>query len=214
MTGILFDLDGTLLDTLGDLTASVNHTLRFYGLPERSAGEVRSFVGDGAAKLVARALPGLPGNPPVEEALAVYQAHYDLHFLDRTTPYPGIPELLETVRKTCPVGIVSNKPHRSVKPLCVQFFPGIYALGQQEGLPKKPAPDMLFRAMQDLGVERCIYVGDSEVDIRTAENAQLPCISVTWGFRDEPVLRQAGGRHICRTPMEFLKILNEVLYGQ
>ncbi len=214
MTGVLFDLDGTLLDTLEDLTASVNHTLSLWELPLRTREQVRCFVGNGAAKLIERSLPGTPSDPPLQEALFQYQQYYDLHCQDQTAPYPGIPELLEAVAEKCPVGIVSNKPHVSTEPLCSRFFPGIYALGQQAALPKKPAPDMLLRAMEELNLDRCIYVGDSEVDILTAKNAGVPCISVTWGFRDEAVLRQAGGQHFCPHPAAFLKILDEVLYGQ
>ncbi len=214
MTGILFDLDGTLLDTLGDLTASVNHMLNGFGLPERTTQEVRSFVGDGAAKLIERALPGLPTDPPLAQALAVYQQHYMLHSQDRTAPYPGIPEMLCAVREKYPVGIVSNKPDPAAKLLCSRFFPDIYTLGQREDIPKKPAPHMLLQVMKDLAVDGCIYVGDSEVDILTAQNTGVPCVSVTWGFRDEAFLRQAGGAIFCRQPAALLKMIDEVLYGQ
>ena len=202
-TGILFDLDGTLLDTLQDLTDAVNYTLRHYGCPERSLGQVREFVGNGARRLIELSLPGTPEDPEVDEALAFYQQYYAAHAQIKTAPYPGILEALEQLRREYPVAVVSNKPDRAVKLLCKDYFGDIYARGESSDCPRKPAPDMLLRTMAELGLERCIYVGDSDVDVLTAANAGMPCLSVTWGFRDEALLRQAGGTHFCRDPKEL-----------
>jgi phosphoglycolate phosphatase len=195
MTGILFDLDGTLLDTLQDLTDSVNYALSFHGYPTRTVAEVRRFVGNGAARLIALSVPEGADPAPV---LDTYQAHYRLHSQDKTAPYPGIPEALAALKEKYPIAVVSNKPDPAVKVLCAQFFPGIYALGETADCPRKPAPDMLYKAMAQLGVDRCIYVGDSDVDVITAGNAGFPCVSVLWGFRDEPEIRAVGGSHFCR----------------
>ena len=149
--GILFDLDGILLDTLEDLTDSVNHTLRQFGCPERTLEEIRSFVGNGARKLIQRSLPGKANDPDAEAVLAVYQAYYREHSRCKTRPYPGILEQLREIAGRYPVAIVSNKPDGAVKSLCREFFGEIYALGQTDDCPHKPAPDMLFRAMADIG---------------------------------------------------------------
>ncbi len=202
-TGILFDLDGTLLDTLQDLTDAVNYTLRYYGCPGRSLGQVREFVGNGARRLIELSLPGTPEDPEVDEALTFYQQYYAAHAQIKTAPYPGILEALEQLRREFPVAVVSNKPDRAVKLLCKDYFGDIYARGESSDCPRKPAPDMLLRTMAELGLERCIYVGDSDVDVLTAANAGMPCLSVTWGFRDEALLRQAGGTHFCRDPKEL-----------
>lgn len=196
--GIVFDLDGTLLDTLEDLYQAVNYALRLYGCPERSRQDVRKAVGNGARSLIQRSLPGEKTDPPLERILADYQAYYDTLCVNgRTCPYPGIPEQLALLQKTWSVAIVSNKPDISVKPLCEKFFPGIYALGSLEGCPQKPAPDMVLRAVEAIGVEKCVYVGDSEVDIATAKNTGVPCLSVLWGFRDRDALVNAGAVHFC-----------------
>ena len=208
--GILFDLDGTLLDSLEDLKDSTNHTLRQYGCPERSLEEIRTFVGNGARRLIALALPGTEKDPPVEEVLAAYQAYYATHSKIKTGPYKGIPEALEKIREKYPVAIVSNKPDIAVKPLCAEFFPGIYALGEAEGCPRKPAPDMLYKAMAAIGVEKCIYVGDSEVDAITAANAGAPCLSVLWGFRTRAEIEAEGGKHFCTDPKDMPAKLDEI----
>ena len=195
--GFLFDLDGTLLNSLEDLTDAVNYTLRFYGCPERTMEEVRQFIGNGAARLIRLALPGREQDPTVEEALATYQAYYGKHSQDKTRPYDGVLEALAQLGERYPVAIVSNKPDVAVKPLCADYFPGILAVGEHDGCPRKPAPDMLLRTMEELGVDGCVYVGDSEVDVTTAKNANCPCVTVLWGFRDEPELRQAGADRLC-----------------
>ena len=207
MTAVLFDLDGTLLDTLDDLTASTNAALSAFSLPPRTREEVRKFLGNGAERLIRLALPGKETDPPVEEVLKAFREHYNAHCLDRTRPYVGILEALEAL--SMPVAIVSNKPDSAVKPLCSRFFPGVPAFGETADCPRKPAPDMLFRGLAALGADRCVYVGDSEVDILTAKNAGVPCLSVLWGFRDKDTLEAAGGTVFCRTPEELPAILNQ-----
>ena len=207
---LLFDLDGTLLDTLQDLADSVNHTLALYGCPLRTTQQVRSFVGNGVRNLIARALPGTPDDPDTDRVLQDYLTYYAAHNQDVTVPYPGILEMLEQL-KDYPIGIVSNKAHADVVQLCNQFFPGIYALGEQADRPRKPAPDMLYHAMQHFGCQQCIYIGDSEVDIATAKNAGVPCISVTWGFRDRAQLLQAGAIRLCDRPNALPDAIKECL---
>lgn len=207
-TGILFDLDGTLLDTLDDLTDGVNYALHRFGCPPRTREEVRRFVGNGAERLIRLALPGKPEDPDAKDVLDVFRVYYNAHCLDKTRPYTGIPEALGQL--TYPAAIVSNKPDSAVKPLCARFFPGIPAWGETADCPRKPAPAMLFRAMKALNVERCIYVGDSEVDIDTAKNAGVRCLSVLWGFRDRETLINAGGTKFCESPKALPAVLAEM----
>ncbi len=205
--GILFDLDGTLLSTLEDLTDAVNYTLRYYGCPERSMEEVRCFIGNGAAQLIRLSLPETPDAPPLEQALRTYQDYYRQHSQDKTRPYDGILEALEQLKDRYPLAVVSNKPDVAVKPLCKDYFGDIYALGEREDYPRKPAPDMLYIAMKELGVDTCIYVGDSDVDVVTAKNAGVPCLSVLWGFRDRDCIEEAGGKYFCSDPKDLAKTL-------
>ena len=209
--GIIFDLDGTLLDTLEDLKDATNYALRQYGCPERSLDEVRSFVGTGAANLIRYALPGREEDPPLEQVLATYQAYYRAHCQVKTGPYPGILAALEQIRQKYPVAVVSNKPDIAVKPLCRQYFGDVFALGETADCPRKPAPDMVYKAMKALGVDRCIYVGDSEVDVVTAKNAGVKCLSVLWGFRDRPCLAAAGAEYFCENASELLPMLERMM---
>ncbi len=208
MTGVLFDLDGTLLDTLEDLKDAVNVALDRFGYPPRTLAEVRRFVGNGAARLIRLAVP-VGSNP--EPVLAVFQEYYRNHCQVKTAPYAGIIEVLRGLEM--PVAIVSNKPDAAVKKLCADYFPGIYALGESIDCPRKPAPDMVRKAMDVIGVDWCVYVGDSEVDVETARNAGVPCLSVLWGFRDEEELRKAGAKHFCHRA-EQLPDLIALLDGQ
>ena len=210
-TGILFDLDGTLLNTLEDLKDAVNYVLRQYGCPERTLEEVRSFVGTGAKNLIRKALPGKENDPPLEQVLADYQVYYNAHSQVKTCPYEGILEALTEIRSKYPVAIVSNKPDTPVKDLCRQYFGDVYALGEIPSLPRKPEPDMLYKALGDIGVDRCVYVGDSEVDVITAGNAGAKCLSVTWGFRDMECLRDAGGKYFCSEPKDLPKMIEELV---
>ena len=207
-TGILFDLDGTLLDTLDDLYDAVNYVLRQLGHPRRTKAEVRHFVGNGAYRLLEQALPGDPAPEQVEKALEFFHSYYNaICNGGATCPYPGIPEALEQLKKQYPVAVVSNKPDAAVKILCQKYFPGVTALGVTEQIPRKPAPDMVFAVMKQMGVDRCIYVGDSEVDVRTAQNAGVPCVSVLWGFRDKWEIEEAGGSIFCEKVSDLPAII-------
>ena len=208
MTGILFDLDGTLLDTLEDLADAVNFTMDHYGYPRRSLEEVRRFVGNGARRLIALAVPE---GADAEAAFQTFKAYYDAHCRIKTRPYPGIPQTLAELAAEYPVAIVSNKPDSAVKSLCADYFPGIYALGESPECPRKPAPDMVRKAMESIGVDRCVYVGDSEVDVLTAQNAGVPCLSVLWGFRDREEIRAAGGEVFCRRTEDLPRLLKQMM---
>lgn len=206
----IFDLDGTLLDTLADLAASVNYALRQYGMSEHSLDDVRRFVGNGVRLLMERAVPEGAGNPLFDEAFATFRQHYMTHSLDTTRPYDGIPEALSALRgRGCHIAVVSNKMMAATQELCRHFFPDTVevAIGEHEaaGIRKKPAPDTVFAALQALGVgnEDAVYVGDSDVDIQTAANAGIPCISVLWGFRDREFLLSHGATTFISTPSEL-----------
>ena len=196
-TGILFDLDGTLLNTLDDLLDATNYALRLHGYPERTLPELRRFVGNGAENQIRLSLPEGSSAEEVQRVLTDYKNYYTAHCQIKTKPYGGIPEVLEQLREKYPIAIVSNKPDAAVKALCADYFPSLYALGEIPGCPRKPEPDMVHKAMEALGVESCVYVGDSEVDVLTAKNAGVPCVSVLWGFRDREDMVQAGGTIFC-----------------
>lgn len=210
-TGILFDLDGTLLDTLEDLKDGVNATLRHFGYPERSLEEVRRFVGNGARLLMDLAVPA---GVDATEALAYFQSYYREHCQIKTRAYPGIREALAQLGEKYPIAIVSNKPDAAVKTLCEQYFPGIFARGESTDCPRKPAPDMVYKAMAEIGVEKCIYVGDSEVDVLTARNAGVPCLSVLWGFRDREEMEAVGGSVFCADTAYLVECLEEMIHGK
>ena len=200
---ILFDMDGTLLDTLTDMQAAVNYILEKYGYPTRTLEEVRRFVGNGAGPLIHRALP--QGVDPDREAeiLADYRAYYQAHNCVETRPYDGIGPLLERLRQ-----VVSNKPDRTTRTLAARFFPELDgAMGQREGIASKPAPDMVRAALDQLHAapEETLYVGDSEVDVATARNAGLDMIGVAWGFR--AALEAAGAPLVADTPEQLLDML-------
>lgn len=209
-TGILFDLDGTLLDTLADLTDATNYALARFGCGERSMDYIRSIIGNGALRQITLALPPDSPHDP-REVLPVYKAYYQSHCNIKTAPYPGILDALEELGRDHPLGIVTNKPHSAAAPLCHAHFPGVYALGEEPGCPRKPEPDMVKKAMAALGVSRCIYVGDSEVDIRTAENAGMPCLSVTWGLRSKQQLEEAGAQYFCHDPRELPGAIRQLI---
>ena len=207
----IFDLDGTLLDTLGDLAASVNYAMRTHGMPEHSVDEVRLFVGNGVRRLMERAVPGGADHPAFEAAFATFRRHYMEHSLDTTRPYEGIPELLQELkRRGRHTAVVSNKFDAATKELCRHFFPDTIAVAvgehEAEGIRKKPAPDTVLQALSQLGVgqEGAVYVGDSDVDIQTARNSGLPCISVLWGFRDREFLLAHGAETFVSQPSELL----------
>jgi phosphoglycolate phosphatase len=205
--GILFDLDGTLLDTLADLTDATNYALGVHGYPQRSIAEIRRFVGNGAANQMRLSVPE---GADYERVLATYKPYYDAHCQIKTAPYPGILEALEEL-KDYPLAVVSNKPHSAVTVLAKQYFGDIYARGEQADCPRKPAPDMIKRTMADLGVDACVYVGDSEVDVRTARNAGVPCLSVLWGFRDREVLETEGAKYFCEAPKNLVNDIKKII---
>ena len=207
---ILFDLDGTLLDTLEDMADALNRTMDRFQLPHRSLREVRSFVGNGAKRLVELAT-GAEGDR-LAEILAVYKEDYDRNYLIKTAPYPGIMQLLDELHAAgCLVGIVSNKPDSTVQSLSEALFQGKadIAVGEKAGIRRKPAPDTVLAAMEALGATKAetVYVGDSEVDIMTARAAGVPCISVTWGFRDRDVLENAGAENFAEDCGALWKLL-------
>ena len=214
MTGLLFDLDGTLLDTLEDLLDSTNYALDVHGFPPRTLPYLRSVVGNGAANQIRKSLPEGTAEETVQQVLATYKAYYTDHCQIKTGPYDGIGEMLTQLAGKYRLAIVSNKPDSAVKELCNVWFPGIYALGESADCPRKPAPDMVHKAMKAIGAENCIYIGDSEVDILTARNAGAVCLSVTWGFRDREQLEGAGAEHFCEDPRQLPEKIEEMTHGK
>jgi phosphoglycolate phosphatase len=207
-------LDGTLLNTLDDLWKSGCAMMEHEGLPPLTREQVRRYVGNGMANYAALALPAGREYPRYEEALAFIRAYYDAHCLGATAPYPGIRELLEQLKdKGIVTAVVSNKPHSAVVPLVEHFFPGLLrcSMGQQEGLRRKPAADMVDKVMDELGAvgAKTLYVGDSEVDVKTAQNAGLDCLCVTWGFRDREQQVEAGGKFFADTAADVLRFVTE-----
>lgn len=211
---VIFDLDGTLLNTLNDLADSTNLALSHYGFPQRSVEEVRNFVGNGVAKLIERAIPDGLSNPKFDECLSFFKKCYAENMYNKTAPYPGIIDMLITLRnRGFKIAVVSNKFDAAVKELCAKYFEDLVdiAIGENEaeGIKKKPAPDTVLKVLKDFGLEndKAIYVGDSEVDIMTAENSNMPCISVTWGFKDTDFLIEHGAKIIVNSPEEIIKYL-------
>ena len=206
----IFDLDGTLLDTLQDLADSVNHALRQYGMPEHSLDDIRRFVGNGVRLLMERAVPEGAQHPLFEEAFATFRQYYMQHSLDTTRPYDGIVETIRELKlRGCRLAVVSNKMMAATQELVAHFFPDVeVAIGEHEaaGIRKKPAPDTVDEALRQLGVTRegAVYVGDSDVDLLTARNSGLPCISVLWGFRDREFLLAHGATTLIERPEELL----------
>ena len=206
----IFDLDGTLLDTLNDLHASCNYALRTQGMPERSVEEVRQFVGNGVKKLMERAIPNGLDNPLFEETLQTFRQHYLLHNLDTTRPYPGIMEMLGKLKEQGKnIAVVSNKFYTATQDLCKHFFGDTIqvAIGEREDIKKKPAPDTVLEALRQLQATKqdAVYVGDSDVDVETARNSGIPCISVLWGFRSKSFLLSHGATTFIESPSELTK---------
>lgn len=205
----IFDLDGTLLDTLHDLWVSCNYALRENGMPERTLDEVRRFVGNGVKKLMERAIPQGLDNPKFDVTYETFRKYYLVHSLDTTKPYSGIPELLANLKKHGKrIAVVSNKFYAATQELCRHFF-GDYvevAIGERENIRKKPSPDTVDEAIRQLKVSRedAVYIGDSDVDVMTARNSNMPCISVLWGFRDRDFLMQHGATTFVAAPKELM----------
>ncbi|MBR1713036.1 MAG: HAD family hydrolase [Alloprevotella sp.] len=208
VTTIIFDLDGTLIDTLQDLTNSANHALRLHGLPERSAADVRKFLGNGYARLMAECAGNVP-EETTSRLLADFNAYYTIHCQDQTRPYHGIIKMLRELKgRGIRLGIVSNKGDAAVQELVGRFFSGLIdtAVGEREGIRRKPSPDTVLAALQVLGskAEESIYVGDSEVDIETAKRAGMACVTCLWGFRDADFLLAHGATRTISSPEELL----------
>ncbi len=214
---MLFDLDGTLLDTLNDLTSAVNAALTAYNLPQRTREEVRGFVGNGIVKLMERAVGDNPlHGATFDDVLTVFKEYYKAHCADETKPYDGVMELLQTLKaRGVKTAVLSNKADFAVKMLAKEYFGDILeeAVGENEaaGIRKKPAPDSLFAVMERLGTTKnnTVYIGDSEVDIQTARNAGVDCISVAWGFKDREFLVENGAKILIDAPMEILAFCKE-----
>lgn len=213
-TTVIFDLDGTLLDTLEDLMDAVNYALHAYGYPKRTLHEIRTFVGNGARVLIKRALPDGESNPDLEEILSAFRKYYTAHCEIKTHPYDGVLQLMQKLQNDgLKLAIVSNKPDSAVKELNQSYFSGCVqaAVGEREGIRRKPAPDMVQNALKELNSSQkeTVYIGDSEVDIQTAASAGLDCISVTWGFRDTDFLRENGAAILADTPQQVYEIITD-----
>lgn len=211
---LIFDLDGTLLNTLEDLTNSTNYALKYFDYPQRTIEEVRNFVGNGVAKLIERAIPNGKNNENFDKCLEIFKENYAKNMNNKTAPYSGIIELLQNLKsKNYKIAVVSNKFDAAVKELCKKYFPNLIdiAAGENEklGIKKKPAPDTVNQVLEIFKIPntQAIYIGDSEVDIMTAQNAQMPCISVTWGFKDKDFLLKNNAKIIINSPDEIISIL-------
>lgn len=209
---IVFDMDGTILDTLEDLKNSMNHTLRLYNMPERTLDEIRSFVGNGIRRLIERAVvTGTPENR-IDEIHRDFMTYYEVHCADFTRPYDGVNDLIAKLRKRgFKTAVVSNKADGAVQDLCVQYFPDLFdlAIGERPELARKPASDMVDLALEQLHVsrEKAVYIGDSDVDVATAKNSNLDMIAVDWGFRTRDFLMKQGAEIIVSKPEEILELV-------
>ena len=208
----IFDLDGTILDTLEDLADAMNYALGEHGYPGRTIEEVRRFVGNGIRKPIERAVPAGLAKEEIDRVHETFSAYYQQHCADKTRPYEGVLPLLERLRAAgCLTAVVSNKADAAVQPLCRRYYNGLfdYAVGERTGIRRKPDPDSVQEVLRRLQVEAAdaVYIGDSEVDIQTAKNAGLDSIIVTWGFRDRDYLESQGGRRFVDRPEEIEQII-------
>lgn len=209
----IFDLDGTILDTLQDLANSLNHALTVNGFPARTVDQVRSFVGNGVRMLVRRGCPEGTTEEAQEQVYEDFQVHYREHNRDFTKPYDGIHQVLDTLlERGVRTAVVSNKLHYAVVVLCEDMFPGKFEfmVGNKPGeIAPKPAPDSVNMAIEQMGIDRrdIVYIGDSEVDVETAANAGIDCIGVGWGFRDEELLQKLGAKYVVSKPEEIPEIV-------
>lgn len=209
---LIFDLDGTLLNTLDDLRDSVNFSMALHGYPTRSIAEIRGFVGNGVGRLIELSIPGGTGNSDYKACLDDFRSYYAANMTNKTKPYDGVMALLrELAGRNFKMAIVSNKFDAAVKELCKKYFGGLIgvAIGESAHVLKKPAPDSVYKALRELNssVGHAVYIGDSEVDAETAKNAGLPLVGVTWGFRGRSVLEQKGVRYIIDKPCQLQQIL-------
>lgn len=210
---VIFDLDGTLLNTLDDLADSTNYALSRFGLPMRQVSEVRNFVGNGVEVLIERAVEGRLDKEKEQECLSVFKQHYSENMNNKTRVYDGVLDLIkQLLKRGYRIAIVSNKFDAAVKELNVTYFEGLFpvAIGASDKIAKKPAPDSVYEALSQLESvgERAIYIGDSDVDVMTAHNAGLECVGVTWGFRDKELLLSVGAEYIIEQPVELLSVLD------
>lgn len=208
----IFDLDGTILDTLDDLTDSVNYALNKSGFPLRTKDEIRSFVGNGIKLLIERAVPFGTDTESIDNVFGIFKNYYKFHCADKTKPYNGIMECLKSLRQqNVKIAVVSNKADFAVQELCEQYFEGLFdfSVGEREGIEKKPSPDSVNEVLNILNETRnnAVYIGDSEVDIQTARNAGMDCISVTWGFRGREFLTAEGAETFADTTDEVLRLI-------
>lgn len=206
---VIFDLDGTLLNTLEDLKDSTNFAMREFGYPERSLDEVRNFVGNGVRKLIERA----SGTLNCQDCLECFKKHYSQNMYNKTAPYDGIIKVLENLQSNgIKTGVVSNKFDAAVKELCEKYFDGLIniAIGQSDNVLTKPSPTGVFKVMEILNADKnsTIYIGDSDVDVETAKNANLPCIGVLWGFRDRENLK--GADFIIDKPCDIIDVIRSL----
>lgn len=212
-SAVIFDLDGTLTDTLADLRNSVNFALLQFGFPERTTEEIRSFVGNGVRRLIYLSVPENTPEEKTEKCLSVFKEHYAANSLVETKPYDGIIEVLKDLKnKGIKTAVVTNKMQSAAVDIVEHFFGDLIdvTVGQVDGVAQKPQPDGIYKALEILGVskENAVYIGDSEVDCITAENADIPCIGVTWGFRDRKVLLEKGADFIADSVSGLFKLIN------
>ena len=210
----VFDMDGTILNTLEDLADSTNYALKANGLPERTIDEVRRFVGNGIRLLIERAVPTDTDKKLTDKVFDTFKEYYKTHCAVKTRPYDGIKDVLLELRKAgCLTAVVSNKADFAVQDLCKDYFDNLFdfAIGEREGIKKKPAPDSVFEVLSKLNVEKdnAVYIGDSDVDFATSVNAGMDVIMVGWGFRDAEFLREKGVKRIIKQPSEILDIILE-----
>jgi phosphoglycolate phosphatase len=211
---VLFDLDGTLLDTLADLKNAVNYILNKYGYPEKSMEETKANLGFGAAELIKRSLPNDVDPDKFARCLEEYKAYYSAHSQVETAPYAGVIDVIRNLKsRGVKVAVVSNKPDLAVGALCRDYFDDLidFSVGDRSDISRKPDAAPVRLAMKRLGCEKAIFVGDSEIDIKTANNAQIPCISVTWGFRDEKCLKEYGAKYFADTSEELEQLCRRLL---
>ena len=210
ITTVIFDLDGTLLYTLEDLTDSTNYVLEKHGFPKKTIEEVKTYVGNGVSMLIERAIPEGVNNPDFENCLSDFKTHYSKNMYNKTKPYDGIIPLLTKLKGNgYKLAVVSNKYDSAVKSLCKKYFPNFIDIAIGSVVNVKPSPEMVLNIIKKLGVtnDECIFVGDSEVDIQTAKNADIPCISVIWGYKTIDFLYNNGAETIIYTPDELLELI-------
>ncbi len=220
MNIVIFDLDGTLLNTLGDLHISFNYAINKFGYPERTMDEIKSFVGNGIRTAIERALPQNVSNDEMNKIVDVFKSYYIEHMNKHTKPYEGVVDMLKALKDMgYKTAVVSNKYDDAVKELCKRYFGDLIdaAAGEGYGIAKKPAEDGILKVLKELGAgdlneNNVIYIGDSEVDIQTAQNANIPCISVLWGFKDREFLKSNGAKIFAETADDIIKIIEKKLY--